>query len=91
MPGRTTGRRHLNHRDREAEKEILAKPAGRDLGAQIAVRRPDHTDVDPPIDAAADAADLAALERAVRLTVAVPNLCISRRAHAFDWRSAQDR
>ena len=49
---------------REAEVEVLAEAAGRDLGAQVAVGRGDDAHVDLPIDLAADAAHRAALEHA---------------------------
>ena len=57
-------RRHRDDRDREAEEEVLAKAPGGDVGPQVAVRRRDDAHVDAAVDPAADAPDLAALERA---------------------------
>ena len=60
-------RRQVHLDDVEAVVEIAAEPAGGDLGAQIAVGRGDHVDVDAARLERADALDLAELEHAQQL------------------------
>ena len=62
--GALAQRRDQDLRDREPIVEVGAEPPGVDLGAQIAMRRGEHADVDVDRAAAADARERAALEHA---------------------------
>ena len=60
-------RRHAHRHDLQAEEEVLAETARRDLGLQVAVRRGDDAHVDLDRLGRADAPDLALLEHAQEL------------------------
>ena len=60
-------RRHVHREHREPVKEIRAKPAALHLAREVAVGRGDHAHVDAVHAIAADALDLALLQRAQQL------------------------
>ena len=62
--GALAQRRNRERHDRQAIEEVEPKPATIDLGAQVAMRRRDDTNVDRKVAPTTEPAHLAALEHA---------------------------
>ena len=69
--GAVVQRRQVQPHDAEPVEQVLAEPAGADLVLEVAVGRRDDPDVDLLRLRAADAADLALLERAQQLRLEI--------------------